>query len=180
MNEVETITNLLEQFSIPLIFFGVVMVLTAVKYVVELFKWLRQTTGWESKKDKRDREFKEDMLRQLEEIQKQIKEFEVVKSNLENDRPHYLQMLEDICTLSNKIDRFDKTQLQLAESLKLLLADRILYLGQRYYKNKKVSLEDKAMLDKLYENYMVLGDGNPAVSSIYNKVSSSEVEIIIN
>ena len=68
-----------------------------------------------------------------------------------------------------KNDKEDERISALTESQKLLMQDRVRYLGSKFIEEKKISLEDKEMLQAMHKAYQALG-GNGHLDTVMREV----------
>ena len=68
-----------------------------------------------------------------------------------------------------KNDKEDERIAALTESQKLLMQDRVRYLGSKFIEEKKISLEDKEMLQAMHKAYQALG-GNGHLDTVMREV----------
>ena len=61
-----------------------------------------------------------------------------------------------------KNDKEDERMVALTEAQKLLMQDKVRYLGSKFIEEKKISLENKEMLQAMHKAYQNLGgNGHP-------------------
>lgn len=68
-----------------------------------------------------------------------------------------------------KNDKEDERIANLTESQKLLMQDRVRYLGSKFIEEKKISLDDKEMLQAMHKSYQALG-GNGHLDTVMREV----------
>ena len=68
-----------------------------------------------------------------------------------------------------KNDKEDERITALTESQKLLMQDRVRYLGSKFIEEKKISLDDKEMLQAMHKSYQNLG-GNGHLDTVMREV----------
>lgn len=68
-----------------------------------------------------------------------------------------------------KEDKADDKMDAVVNGLKVLTVDRVRYLGQRYIREKAITLEDKEALHDMYRAYKGLG-GNGHLETIMNEI----------
>lgn len=73
----------------------------------------------------------------------------------------------DVNDMSNKIDA-------LVDANKVIMVDRVRYLGQNYIVAKKISLESKENLNEMYKAYKALG-GNGHLETVMYEINRLEV-----
>ena len=57
-----------------------------------------------------------------------------------------------------KNDKEDERITAIIEALKLLMQDKVRYLGSKFIEEEKISLENKEMLKGMHKSYQALGD----------------------
>ena len=73
-----------------------------------------------------------------------------------------------------KNDKEDERIAALTESQKLLMQDRVRYLGSKFIEEKKISLEDKEMLQAMHKAYQALG-GNGHLDTVMREVDKLQI-----
>ena len=69
-----------------------------------------------------------------------------------------------------KNDKEDERITNLTEAQKLLMQDRVRYLGSKFIEEKKISLDDKEMLQAMHKSYQALG-GNGHLDTVMDEVN---------
>ena len=68
-----------------------------------------------------------------------------------------------------KNDKEDERMVALTEAQKLLMQDKVRYLGSKFIEEKKISLENKEMLQAMHKAYQNLG-GNGHLDTVMYEV----------
>lgn len=68
-----------------------------------------------------------------------------------------------------KNDKEDERMVALTEAQKLLMQDKVRYLGSKFIEEKKISLENKEMLQAMHKAYQNLG-GNGHLDTVMDEV----------
>ena len=68
-----------------------------------------------------------------------------------------------------KNDKEDERMVALTEAQKLLMQDKVRYLGSKFIEEKKISLENKEMLQAMHKAYQALG-GNGHLDTVMDEV----------
>ena len=71
-------------------------------------------------------------------------------------------------------DKEDERIVALTEANKLLMQDRVRYLGSKFIEEKKISLEDKEMLQAMHKSYQNLG-GNGHLDTVMKEVDRQPI-----
>lgn len=74
----------------------------------------------------------------------------------------------------SKTDKRDEKIDAIVNAQKVIMIDRVRYLGREYLKGEKISLEDKENLKEMYEAYKALG-GNGHLDTIMNEIENLTV-----
>ena len=74
-----------------------------------------------------------------------------------------------------KNDKEDERMVALTEAQKLLMQDKVRYLGSKFIEEKKISLENKEMLQAMHKAYQNLG-GNGHLDTVMAEVDKLPIE----
>lgn len=69
----------------------------------------------------------------------------------------------------------NKQMAALTEAQKLIMQDKVRYLGSKFIEEKKISLENKEMLDAMHKAYQALG-GNGHLDTVMAEVEKLPIE----
>lgn len=69
----------------------------------------------------------------------------------------------------SKKDREDSRIDALVDAQKVLMVDRVRWLGSKYIADKQISLEDKENLQAMYDSYKALG-GNGHLNTVMHEI----------
>ncbi len=87
-----------------------------------------------------------------------------------------MQIINTVITHKmKKNDKEDERITALTEANKLLMQDKVRYLGGKFIEEKKISLENKEMLDAMHKSYKKLG-GNGKLDTVMHEVEKLPIE----
>ena len=87
-----------------------------------------------------------------------------------------MQIINTVIThRMKKNDKEDERITALTEAQKLIMQDKVRYLGSKFIEEKKISLENKEMLDAMHKAYQALG-GNGHLDTVMAEVEKLPIE----
>lgn len=78
--------------------------------------------------------------------------------------------------IEGKVDKVVESQKAVSEAQKTIMVERIRYLGMCYIAQKKIKLEDKIQLKKMYKSYKQLPDANGDLDPVMGEIEKLQVE----
>lgn len=165
MNEVKQVADFIDSISIGLIVFSVIVGLVSIKYLWELVLWFKSKfKGWETPAQREEREYRETLNNTLDDVKKELASLSSMKD-----------ILSDVNSISADLELFKNNQALTSEAIKMLLADKVIFLSERAIRNGKISLSQLTFIKKIFSLYVAMGDGNANTQTLYEKVLTLEI-----